>query len=102
MEVMARFAMLKTPRPTQRFITNDKGYVPLHEIARDLRGVVFPLAGTLAGVHRQVYSRHVQRIQPCGGAPVSAGSQNADNRMTDRNGRRFCRDQVFLNNRPAT
>ena len=29
-------------------MTNDKGYVPLHDVARDLRGVVFPLSGLVA------------------------------------------------------
>lgn len=43
----ARFALLRCPGPTQRFVTNDKGYVPLHDIVRDLRGVVFPLSGSL-------------------------------------------------------
>ena len=44
----ARFALLRSRKPAQRFMINDKGYVPLHDVGRDLRGVVFPLAGRLA------------------------------------------------------
>jgi len=44
----ARFAVLRHRKPAQRFLTNDKGYVPLHDVARDLRGVVFPLSGLVA------------------------------------------------------
>jgi hypothetical protein len=44
----ARFALLKSRRLAQRLVINCKGYVPLHDIVRDLRGVVFPLSGLLA------------------------------------------------------
>jgi hypothetical protein len=44
----ARFAVLRHRKPAQRFLTNDKGYVPLHDVERDLRGVVFPLSGLAA------------------------------------------------------
>lgn len=44
----ARFALLRHRRPAPRFLTNDKGYVPLHDIGRDMRGVVFPLSGLVA------------------------------------------------------
>jgi hypothetical protein len=44
----ARFALLKSHRPARRFMIDDKGYVPLHDVGRDLRGVVFPLSGLLA------------------------------------------------------
>ena len=44
----ARFALLRHRGPGQRFMTNDKGYVPLHDVVRDLRGVVFPLSGLVA------------------------------------------------------
>ena len=44
----ARFAVLRHHEPAQRFLTNDKGYVPLHDVARDVRGVVFPLSGLVA------------------------------------------------------
>ncbi|HEX2822939.1 MAG TPA: hypothetical protein VHO07_22670 [Streptosporangiaceae bacterium] len=36
----ARFAVLRHREPAQHFLANDKGYVPLHDIARDVRGVV--------------------------------------------------------------
>jgi hypothetical protein len=44
----ARFAVLRHHKPAERFLTNDKGYVPLHDVARDVRGVVFPLSGLVA------------------------------------------------------
>lgn len=44
----ARFALLRRRDPAQRFLANDKGYVPLHDVARDVRGVVFPLSGQVA------------------------------------------------------
>ena len=44
----ARFAVLRHREPAQRFLANDKGYVPLHDVARDVRGVVFPLSGLVA------------------------------------------------------
>lgn len=40
----ARFAVLRQHEPAQRFLTNDKGYLPLHDVVRDLRGVVFSLS----------------------------------------------------------
>ena len=44
----ARFALLRHRRPAPRFLANDKGYVPLHDIRREMRGVVFPLSGLVA------------------------------------------------------
>lgn len=41
----ARFAILRRRKPAQRFLINDKGYVPLHDVVFDVRGVVFPLSG---------------------------------------------------------
>jgi hypothetical protein len=46
----ARFALLRHHRPAPRFLTNDKGYVPLHDIWREIRGVVFPLSGLVAAL----------------------------------------------------
>jgi hypothetical protein len=44
----ARFAILGHRSPAPRFLANDKGHVPLHDIWRDMRGVVFPLSGLVA------------------------------------------------------
>jgi len=44
----ARFAVLRHRKLAQRFLINDKGYVPLHDVGLDLRGVVFPLSGMVA------------------------------------------------------
>ena len=44
----ARFAVLRHRSPAHRFLTNDKGYIPLHDIWRDTRGAVFPLSGLVA------------------------------------------------------
>jgi hypothetical protein len=44
----ARFAVLRHRKPACRFLTNDKGYVPLHDIWNDIRGVIFPLSGLVA------------------------------------------------------
>jgi hypothetical protein len=41
----ARFAVLRRRDPAQRFLINDKGYVPLYDVIRDAKGVVFPLSG---------------------------------------------------------
>lgn len=48
----ARFAMLRHRKPAQRFLANDKGYIPLHDVARDVRGVVLPLSGLIAVLPR--------------------------------------------------
>ena len=45
----ARFAIVRQCYPAARFLVNDKGYVPLEDPVRQLRGVLFPLSG-LVGV----------------------------------------------------
>jgi len=44
--------MLRHRKPAQRFLANDKGYIPLHDVARDVRGVVLPLSGLIAVLPR--------------------------------------------------
>lgn len=44
----ARFAVLQQRSPAARFLANDKGYVPLHDVGLDVRGVIFPLSGLVA------------------------------------------------------
>jgi len=46
----ARFALARQCHPAPRFLVNDKGYTPLADLARDMRGVVFPLSGHVAVV----------------------------------------------------
>lgn len=41
----ARFAIVRQCHPAPRFLVNDKGYVPLGELGRTRRGVLFPLSG---------------------------------------------------------
>ena len=41
----ARFAVVRYRHPAQHFLINDKGYVPLYDVIRNARGVVFPLSG---------------------------------------------------------
>jgi hypothetical protein len=44
----ARFALLRSRKPAERFMINDKGYVPLYDVGRDLHEVLLPLSGLLA------------------------------------------------------
>jgi hypothetical protein len=41
----ARFAIVRQCHPAPRFLVNDKGYTPLEDPTRELRGVLFPLSG---------------------------------------------------------
>jgi hypothetical protein len=41
----ARFALVRQCHPAPRFMVNDKGYTPLADPAREVKGVLFPLSG---------------------------------------------------------
>ncbi len=41
----ARFALARQCHPAPRFVVNDKGYTPLADPVRELKGVFFPLSG---------------------------------------------------------
>jgi hypothetical protein len=41
----ARFALARQCHPASRFVVNDKGYTPLADPVRELKGVFFPLSG---------------------------------------------------------
>jgi hypothetical protein len=40
-----RFALARQCHPASRFVVNDKGYTPLADPVRELKGVFFPLSG---------------------------------------------------------
>ena len=89
----ARFALLRHRRPAPRFLANDKGYVPLHDIRREMRGVVFPLswAGGRPDGRRGRPARRL-RVGTLGRADAEPGG-HADHQ---RRGVGHCADQVCL------